>query len=244
MSAETGHDDADHHEDEHRGHGHHGHDNDRGFRGALRYLRRLPRMWRSAINDAVVDLVDPQPGERVVDVGAGMGAGVIRAAMTGCQVIAVEPTPFMRAMLRMRRMASPHRSGIEVADGAAERIPVDDRTIDAIWAVNSMHHWVEIERGVAEIARVLRPNGRILLVDEDFADPSHPDHRRFGGDHGDEHHGFAAVDAETLDGLLRAVGLTDVDTSNHRIAGRPVISAAARAAPTEHSSMPTQGDRS
>jgi len=151
-------------------------------------------------------------------------------------VIAVEPTPFMRRLLEVRRLASRHRARIEVVDGAAERIPADDRSIDAIWAVNTMHHWIEVEIGVAEIARVLRPNGRILLVDEDFADPSHPDHRRFAGDHDDEHHGFTMVDAETMGDLLRAAGLVDVDTSNRRIAGRPVISVAARGTPMGGSS--------
>jgi SAM-dependent methyltransferase len=199
----------------------------------MRYLRWLPQMWRSAINDAVVGLVDPQPGERGVDIGAGMGAGAIHAAARGVQVIAVEPTPFMRRVLTVRRMSSRHRANIEVADGAAERIPADDRSIDVVWAVNTMHHWVEIERGAAEIARVLRPTGRALLVDEDFTDPSHPDHERFGSDHGDEHHGFTMVDAETIGDLLRAAGLTDVDTSSRHIAGRPVISVAARGAPVE-----------
>jgi SAM-dependent methyltransferase len=226
----TGHDDAERQQHEH-GQGHHGHENDQGIKGALRYLRWFPQMWRSPINDAVVDLVDPQPGERVVDIGAGMGAGAMRAARTGALVLGVEPTPFMRRVLQVRRIFSRRRETIEVAEGAAERIPADDRTIDAIWAVNTMHHWVDIERGVAEIARVIRPNGRIFLVDEDFTDPSHPEHERFGTDHDTEHHGFTMVDAETMGGLLRAAGLIDVDASNHHIAGRPVIRVAAHGAP-------------
>ena len=233
MSAANGHDGAEPHHHEHAGHGHHGHANDQGIRGALRYLRWLPQMWRSEINDAVVDLVDPQPGERVVDIGAGMGAGAFRAAAAGAQVIAVEPTPFVRRTLRARRLVSRRRARIEVVDGAAEQIPADDRSIDAIWAVNTMHHWVDIEHGVAEIARVLRPNGRILLVDEDFTDPTHPDHEQFGADHGPEHHGFTLVDADEMARLLRAAGLIDVDTSNRHIAGRPVIGVAASAPTTE-----------
>jgi SAM-dependent methyltransferase len=227
-NARSGHDDAersepvrqpDGHDHAHRAH--HGHANDQGISGALRYLRWLPQMWRSAVNDAVVGLVDPKPGERVVDIGAGMGAGALPAAAAGAHVIAVEPTPFMRGVLNVRRMFSRHRAGVDVVDGAAERIPVADRTIDAIWAVNTMHHWVDVEHGVAEIARVLRPTGRILLVDEVFTDPSHPDHERFGTD--PEHHGFTMIDADEMGGLLRAAGLTDVDATVGRIADRPVI---------------------
>lgn len=216
----------------HHEHDAHGHANDQGIMGALRYLRWLPEMWRSPINDAVLDLVDPQPGERVVDIGAGMGAGAILAATTGAVVIAVEPTPFMRRVLRTRRLLTRRRHNIQVAEGSAEQIPVGDRTIDAIWAVNTMHHWVDIENGVAEIARVLRPGGRILLVDEVFTDPSHPDHQRFGTDHDTKGHGFTMIDAETMGRRLREAGLIDVDASHRHLAGRPVIRVAAHGAPT------------
>lgn len=225
-AARDDHDDHAHHDHEHHGHHGHGHKNDQGIKGALRYLRWLPQMWRSAINDAVVDLIDPEPGERLVDVGAGLGAGAVRSAAAGARVIAVEPTPFMRRVLVMRRAFSRHRAELEVVDGAAERIPAADRSVDAIVAVNTMHHWLDIERGVAEIARVLRPGGRILLVDEVFSDPSHPEHERFGSDHDHEDHGFTAVDAQQLAGLLRAAGLTDVETLDRTIAARPVIGVA------------------
>ena len=63
MSEETGHDGAEEHQHDHGGHGITGTRTIKGSGGALRYVRWLPQMWRSAINDAVVDLVDPQPGE-------------------------------------------------------------------------------------------------------------------------------------------------------------------------------------
>jgi SAM-dependent methyltransferase len=224
-----------HGEHDQHGHEHGGHENDQGIKGALRYLRWLPQMWRSPLNNAVIDLVDPQAGERVLDIGAGMGAGAMRAAASGAHVIAVEPTPFMHRVLTVRRLFSRRRRSVDVVDGTAERLPVDDRTIDAVWAVNTMHHWVDVERGVAEIARVLTPEGRVLLVDEVFTDPSHPDFARFGADHGPEHHGFTMVEADGMGAMLRAAGLTEVDASNHPIAGRPVIRVTGRGAQTTSS---------
>ena len=82
----------------------HGHAHDQGLKGMLRYLRSAPQMWRSDVNEAVIELVQPQAGERVVDIGAGMGAGTVVAARTAAAVVAVEPTPFMRRTLRVRRV--------------------------------------------------------------------------------------------------------------------------------------------
>lgn len=217
---------------DHAGHDHanhdHGHHRDRGVRGAIRYLRWLPEMWHSDVNDAVIELVAPRSGERGVDIGAGLGAGAFPAAAAGAHVVAVEPTPLLRWLLQARRAVSRRRKLVTVADGAAERIPLDDESVDVVWAVNTMHHWLDLERGVAEIARVLRPRGRAILVDEDFTDPTHPEHEQFGDDHGPEAHGFTAVTAERVSELLTATGFSDVDTSIRDVGGRPVVGVVAR----------------
>lgn len=221
------HDEHDH-DDQHPGHRerhqhrHQGHANDQGVRGALRYLRFAPSMWRSDINEAVVDMVGPQPGERVVDVGAGMGAGTVLAARAGAAVTAVEPTTFLRRILFARCRLQRARRRIDVVDGTAEHLPVDDGSIDAVWAVNTMHHWNDPERGSSEIARVLRPGGRVVLVDEDFDNPDHPEFERFGGEPPHDH-GFTMVDAGRMGELLATRGLVDIDASNRSVRDRPCI---------------------
>ena len=50
-------------------------------------------MWRSPVNRAVVDLLDPQPGDVVADVGAGMGPATVVAAQRGADVWAIDPAP-------------------------------------------------------------------------------------------------------------------------------------------------------
>jgi SAM-dependent methyltransferase len=219
----------------------HGHEHDRGVAAVLRYLRFAPRMWSSEINDAVIDLVAPVEGERVVDIGAGMGPATVLAAGAGASVVAVEPTPFTRSILKTRRLFSRSRDRITVVDGGAEKILADDDSIDALWAVNTMHHWVDPERAAVEIARVLRPGGRVVLVDEDFADPTHPEYERFGAKHGGDeghddhnddaghHHGFEMVDATRMGGLLETEGLIDVVAGTRTLADRPVIAVTAAA---------------
>ncbi len=208
----------------------HGHARDQGFKAMLRYLRSAPRMWRSDINNATIQLLAPMSGERTLDIGAGMGAGTILAAQAGASVVAVEPTPFMRRTLSVRRLFQRARNQITVVDGTAERLPVADHSTDAVWSVNTMHHWVDPERGAVEISRVLRPGGRVVLIDEDFEDPAHPDHERFAHQHdGDDHHGFTMVDAEQMGALLTTAGLVDVEATKRELADRPVIAVIGRA---------------
>ena len=186
-------------------------------------------MWRSELNEAVVDAVAPKAGERVVDVGAGMGPGSIRAAKTGATVVAAEPTPFLRTVLRVRRLGQRARRKLEVRDAAAEHLGVADGSIDALWAVNTMHHWVDVDAGVGEIARVLAPGGRFFLVDEDFTDPAHPEYGIWGDDHHDDggddslHHGFTLVDAEEMGQRFRAAGVEGVIAERRAVSGRPSV---------------------
>jgi ubiquinone/menaquinone biosynthesis C-methylase UbiE len=205
------------------GHGHqHGHDQDRGLHGFLRYMRMLPKMWRSPVSADVVRSLAPQPGERVLDLGAGMGPATVLAAKTGASVLAVDPTPFMRRILSVRRLGQRHRTAIHIADGSAESIPTADQSVDALWTVNTVHHWTDLDAAVHELARVLRPGGRLLLVDEDFDDPEHPayQHMQDRKDHRARH--FAEIDPVAVSAKLRAAGFAQVEGSTASMAGRPV----------------------
>jgi ubiquinone/menaquinone biosynthesis C-methylase UbiE len=205
----------------HAHHAHeHGHHHDRGARGLLRYLRLLPRMWSSEVNREVVRSLHPARGERVVDLGAGMGAATVEAARSGATVVAVDPMPYMRTILRLRRGWQRHRADITVVDGAAESIPLEDGSVDALWTVNTIHHWTEREGASRELARVMKTGGRVLLVDEDFDDPSHPAHRRARAQARHEHR-FDEVDPEAIAAALTRAGFAEAHGSRTTIAGRP-----------------------
>ncbi len=199
----------------------HGHHHDRGLKGAVRYLRHAPRMWRSDVNTAVVELVDPRPGERMVDIGAGMGPATVLAAAQGAAVVAVDPTRFMRIVLAARRLLHRRRDLIEVRDGAAEAIPVPDTGADAAWAVNAMHHWTDPTAAARELHRVLRPQGRLVLVDEDFDDPNHELHEEFAQRHDHHDREMHMVDVDALAAHFRDAGFTDIEAGNAEMAGQP-----------------------
>jgi ubiquinone/menaquinone biosynthesis C-methylase UbiE len=221
------HTDADHDHD-HDGHEHrHGHEHDQGIKAMLRYMRFAREMWHSEVNEAVVGQLAPRRGEVVMDIGAGAGAGTMFAAKTGCSVIAVEPTPYMRRVLQLRSLFQKARKRIRIVDGAAEATGVDADSVNAAWAVNTMHHWSNIEAGIGELARVLAPGGRILLVDENFDDPTHPDFDKFTARKEEHSHHFTAVAPDAVAAELSKLGLSVEFAAFDQIAGRPGIIIAA-----------------
>lgn len=191
------------------------------MRGFLRYMMMLPKMWRSPVSREVIREISPQPGERVVDVGAGMGPATVLAAKTGASVLAVDPTPFMRRIVSMRRLAQRGRKAIHVADGSAESIPADDHSVEAVWTVNTMHHWTDLDAAIHELSRVLRPGGRLLLVDEDFDAPTHPAFEHMQKRSARRDHHFAKIDPAAVAAKLIDAGFVSADGVTDSMADRP-----------------------
>lgn len=184
-------------------HEHHRHEHDKGFMAKVRWLLKIRSFWQSDTNRAVVDLVDPQPGELVLDIGAGMGPAAMLAAGRGASVVAVDPSGFMRSICGTRRLFQRARGRITVEPGTAERLPVAGGSIDALLTVNAVHHWVDLDLAFAELARVLAPGGRLVLMDEDFTHPEHPMHETHHG-HEDE---MTNVDVDAIAASLSGLGL-------------------------------------
>jgi ubiquinone/menaquinone biosynthesis C-methylase UbiE len=191
------------------------------MRGFVRYMKMFPKMWRSPVSREVIRAISPRPGERVVDVGAGMGPATVLAAKAGASVLAVDPTPYMRRILAVRRLGQRHRSAIRVVDGSAELIPAGDHSIDAVWTVNTMHHWADLDAAILELARVLRPGGRLLLVDEDFDAPAHPAFAHMHERRAHRDHHFTTIDPAAVEARLIAAGFASVEGSNDSMADRP-----------------------
>jgi ubiquinone/menaquinone biosynthesis C-methylase UbiE len=97
------------------------------------------------------------PGRRVCDLAAGTGKLTRLLVATGAEVVAVEPVPGMRAQL------SEVLPEIDVLDGTAESIPLDDASVDAV-TVAQAFHWFKFEPALAEIRRVLKPGGAVAIL--------------------------------------------------------------------------------
>jgi SAM-dependent methyltransferase len=105
----------------------------------------------------VLDVPDVPTASTVLDLGAGTGKLTRLLAKRFDHVVAVEPAEAMRRLLRALA------PGAEVLAGSAEAIPLPDASVDAVFAAESFH-WFNGERALAEIARVLRRQGALVLM--------------------------------------------------------------------------------
>jgi SAM-dependent methyltransferase len=117
---------------------------------------------RAGPPEAAVDWLLPAGCRVAVDVGAGTGLLTRALARKVPQVVAVEPDHRMAAVLRARA-SDEQFSGIEVAQGRGESIPLPDASADGVFASSSWH-WLDPERAPREIARVLRDGGRLGVI--------------------------------------------------------------------------------
>ena len=109
----------------------------------------------------------------IVDLGAGTGrfSGHL-ARWAGRGVVAVEPAVAMAGRARAKRMG-----GVAVAVGSAEAIPLADGRAAAVWMSQVVHHIGDLDRAAAELGRVVRPGGRLLIRGEfgpEGAEPGGP----------------------------------------------------------------------
>ncbi|MFE9189591.1 class I SAM-dependent methyltransferase [Micromonospora sp. NPDC007208] len=115
---------------------------------ATAYAEHRPGYAQAAVRWAL----EPAPGLRVLDLGAGTGKLSAALVAVGADVVAVEPDPAMRAELRRTLPA------VRALPGSAEAIPLPDASVDAVLAGNALH-WFDMAVAGAEIARVLAPGG-------------------------------------------------------------------------------------
>jgi SAM-dependent methyltransferase len=104
-----------------------------------------------------IDWLLPRGARQVLDLGAGTGKLTTRLVERGLDVVAVDPIP---DMLELLSASLPETRALL---GTAEEIPLEDNSVDAVLVAQAWH-WVDPERAIPEVARVLRPGGRLGLV--------------------------------------------------------------------------------
>jgi trans-aconitate methyltransferase len=99
----------------------------------------------------VVDLVDPKPGERILDLGCGDGALTAKLAEAGAKVTGIDSSPGMVAAAQAR--------GLDARLGSAEALDFHEE-FDAIFSNAALHWMLHQEEVLAGVGRALKPGGR------------------------------------------------------------------------------------
>ncbi|NYT37482.1 class I SAM-dependent methyltransferase [Allopusillimonas soli] len=113
---------------------------------------------------ALVAQAIPHATGRILD--AGCGAGHLSFALAGLvnNVMAVDPSPNMLATVR-QAAADRGLSNIATTQASAESLPFDDACFCAVTTRYSAHHWLGLAPALGELRRVVKPGGRILVID-------------------------------------------------------------------------------
>jgi SAM-dependent methyltransferase len=128
-----------------------------GYQRAAGVYDRSRPSYPLAALAALADALPLEAGRTVVDLGAGTGRFTRLLALTGAEVLAVEPVKEMRARLAERL------PGVAVTAGTAEATGLPSGCADAVVAAQAWH-WFEVGRALAEVERLLRPGGALALV--------------------------------------------------------------------------------
>jgi SAM-dependent methyltransferase len=129
------------------------------------YLREIDRRFASVV-DHMVAHASLTAGQHVLDLGTGTGAVAERAAQVvgpQGQVVGVDISPYMLA-LAQRRVAAGGLTNVHLREGRAESLPAEDAAFDMVLASLSLMYVLDQAAAAREIARVLRPQGRLVAA--------------------------------------------------------------------------------
>jgi len=196
---------ADEHADVPNHHAHHA--GFHGWRGTLMAFKFLVR--RREDSQLACDLAGIGSGDHVVDIGCGSGITVRAALKRGATVTGIDPAP---VMLRVARLTT-WRRGATWLEGTAEALPVGDASADAAWSLATVHHWHDVDRGLAEAIRVLEPGGRFVAIEAERVIGA-TDHRS---------HGWTMPQAEAFGEAMRTHGFGDIEIGTSTVKRGDII---------------------
>jgi ubiquinone/menaquinone biosynthesis C-methylase UbiE len=115
--------------------------------------------------DALTELTRQLGPRRALDLGCGAGHVAFALARAGAaDVVAYDFSDRMLAVVKREASARAHE-GITIAQGPAEKLPFADTNFQLVVSRFSAHHWSSVPSALAEVARVLTPNGTLLIID-------------------------------------------------------------------------------
>lgn len=154
----------------------------------------------------MVERLAPSPGQRVLDIGCGIGKPALRLADAHqVEVVGVTVSPRQIELATAQAVEAGLTDRVRFERADAQQLPYPDASFDAGWFFESLIHMPDKPRAVAEAARVLRP-GATLVVADMFHEP--------GKDWSEIHPLVTAVTLDTYEPLLAKAGFEVLDVTD------------------------------
>jgi ubiquinone/menaquinone biosynthesis C-methylase UbiE len=189
-----------------------------GFAGPAGFLAAASMVAGGQSNARLAErLSELAAGDAVADIGCGPGTAARRAARRGASVVGVDPAPVMLRLARLLTRRSTRT--VRYAEGSAEALPLPDASVSVAWSIASVHHWADLDAGLQEVRRVLKPGGRLVAI-ERLTRP---------GARGLACHGWTPEQASAFADRCLAHGFTQARVSRHGGGRRTKVSVTATA---------------
>ena len=133
-----------------------------------------------AVNQKLCDVIDPKPGERLLEVGSGSGV-LCRMIAPRLQpdgyIVGTDISPEFLAEAQKYARQARAAGQLIFETGVAEALPYSGASFDGAFAARLLLHASDPDAAVRELARVVKPGGRVVVMDWDFGTVSvdHPD---------------------------------------------------------------------
>ena len=176
----------------------------RGLAGRLLLGPWLDRI-SAAMNRLVLEQLEVGRRDDVLEIG--FGGGGLLAMLAGATEGRVVGVDVSEAMVRRARRRFGRQPRVEIQLGSVEHLPIGDASIDRACSVNNIYFWPDPAGGMSELARVVRPGGRLAVA---FEPPEElrkwPGHR----------FGFRLFDEGEVRALMEGAGFVQIRRAEGR----------------------------
>ncbi len=133
------------------------------FSATAEKIGKLEETRREALRADLQSFLAPSGDERVLDAGTGTGALAFALAPLVREVVAVDLVPELLEQGRRRGGEFPN---VQFVEGNVTSLDLDGGSFDVAGSLRTLHHVARPELAVAELARVTRPGGLVLVIDQ------------------------------------------------------------------------------